>query len=229
MATEPALSIVVVEDHDILREEIVSYLQRPAWQVRGVDCGEDMDAVLRIHAVDVIVLDLNLPHEDGLSIARRLRSAMPSMGIVMLSARQRPSDRTSGYTAGADIYLTKPTNILELESVIHNLGRRLVPDVPKSGLSLTGSILRNISGEVSLTARETALIGALAVAPDRRLRTDMLLERLGLDSEDVRSRETLTVLVSRLHLKLETVLQEAHLLKALRGFGYALERPVLIK
>jgi len=103
------LTVVLVEDHDDLREEMLDYLRRPQWRVLGADSGAALNQWIARHPIDVVVLDVNLPGEDGFSIAQRLRATHPGLGIVLLTARTRPSDRSTGYRAGGDVYLTSPT------------------------------------------------------------------------------------------------------------------------
>lgn len=231
-APTPALDIVVVEDHEQLREQLVLFLQRPGWQVRGADCGEEMDELLRTRPAQIVVLDLNLPFEDGTSIARRLRMAMPQMGIVMLTARTRPSDRTAGYESGADVYLTKPTNVQELESVILNLARRLTPPA-ETGLVLdmTAMALRTAAGiAVPLTVTEVQLLHHLAMAPERQLDTDYLVHRLYHDPHAPPRREHLIVMISRLRSKInESALPHKDIVRAMRGYGYRLTMPITVR
>ncbi len=225
----PLLDIILVEDNDALREELVSFLQRPGWAVRGVDCGEAMDAALRSRPADIALLDLNLPFEDGLGIARRLRTVFPMMGIVLLTARTQPSDRRRGYEAGADVYLTKPTSVEELESVIHNLGRRVQP-VNDDALVLNPSALTLAApggAALRLTVTEAEMLHALALAPERQLHTEFLLYTLA-DKSITLTRENLAVLISRLRAKLENTLGQAEVIKAVRGVGYRLTPVVRI-
>ena len=119
------LELIVVEDHDLVREELVDFLMRPGVSVRGADDGEVLEALLRQRHADILIVDLNLPGEDGLSICRRMRHAFPEMGLVMLTARVLPMDKAVGYQHGADIYLTKPANVDELEAAVANLARRI--------------------------------------------------------------------------------------------------------
>ena len=225
------LDIVVVEDHDALREQLMAYLARPGWRLRGADCGEALDGLLRDQSADVVVLDLNLPFEDGTSIARRLRLAFPGMGIVMLTARVRPVDRTAGYASGADVYLTKPTNVEELESVIQNLARRLVPQPGADSalvLDQTSHCLRLPGGDnIQLTSKEAQLLRLLAMAPDLQLDTDYLLYQLYQDDETAGRRGNMTVLISRLRLKLSAT-ADKDLVRAVRGVGYRLGAKVVV-
>jgi DNA-binding response OmpR family regulator len=123
--SEQPLDIVVVEDHALVRDELVEFLTRPGITVRGVDDGLALDAALRQRHADILVVDLNLPAEDGLSICQRMRKAFPEMGLILLTARVMPSDKAAGYQSGADVYLTKPANVDELEAVVFNLSRRI--------------------------------------------------------------------------------------------------------
>ncbi|MDP2000607.1 MAG: response regulator transcription factor [Rhodoferax sp.] len=228
-----SLNIIVVEDHDVLREELVSFLARPNWGVRGVDSGEALDAALRTQPAHLVILDLNLPFEDGLSIARRLRASRPDMGIIMLTARTQPTERRLGYETGADVYLTKPANVHELESVVQNLGRRLAP-VAGPGLVLRLGQL-TLSGKaghsLKLTRTEAQLLHYLCTAPERQVDTDFLIRKLSQDYAIDTSREKLTVLISRLRTKMDQSLGagEGDMLKSVRGFGYQLMVSIAIE
>lgn len=233
---KPLLDIIVVEDNDALREQLLSFLARPGWRLRGADCGEQLDALLREGPAHLLVLDLNLPFEDGHSIALRMRAAFPQMGIVMLTARARPSDRTAGYASGADVYLTKPTNVEELESVVQNLARRLQP-APEASLvlDLAHLDLRDTQagpgGQVSLSLTETQLLRLLAMAPQRQLDTDYLLYQLyGEAAEAGNKRDLLAVMISRLRLKLNaSALPHKDLVRAVRGVGYRLTASLVVR
>ncbi len=109
------LKVVVVEDQADLREVIVAFLGKQAHDVRGFDCADDLDEHLAKDWVDVLILDLNLPGEDGYSISERLRNAHPDIYIIMLTARTAVEDRVKGYASGADIYLDKPVSPIELQ------------------------------------------------------------------------------------------------------------------
>ena len=123
--TNTNINIVVVEDNDLLREEMVSFLTRPGWQAHGVGSGKDLNVWLKQETPHLVVLDVNLPFEDGYMIASRLRSRYPLIGIVIMTARALHGERVIGYEAGADVCLTKPPSIRELAAVVQNLSRRL--------------------------------------------------------------------------------------------------------
>lgn len=222
------LNIAVVEDFDVLREELVWALDSPPWKAVGVGSGAALDRLLLSQPVDVVVLDLNLPGEDGLSIAQRLRQAWPSLGIVMLTARGAHTERASGFEAGADVYLTKPAQISEIEAVIRNLARRIAADTTRE--QTTGMLLQSAQlslGDrqgrwVPLTPTEAVLLKALAGAPGRELDLPSLqyaLERAGFGEP---SHSYLRVLVSRLRTKIREVWGDAEIIKAVHGKGYRL-------
>ena len=229
--TDHPLEIVVVEDHDLVRDELVDFLNRPGIRVRGAEDGEVLDALLRQRHADILVVDLNLPGEDGLSICQRMREAFPEIGLVMLTARVMPADKTAGYQSGADVYLTKPANVDELEAVVANLSRRirrrvsngLQLDVPRQQLALARGVA------VGLSLLEMRLLYELALAPERKLSTDLLLQRLDARGNNPALRDNLPVTISRLRQKLASGLGQAEVIKAVRGFGYQLTQAITVR
>lgn len=116
------LNILVVEDHDILREATVETLRQQGHQVTGIDCAEALDAEFGGVLFDVYVIDLRLPGEDGISLTRRLRLRQPGAGIILATARVLPQDREAGLVSGADIYLPKPLLPEDLLAAVAALG-----------------------------------------------------------------------------------------------------------
>ncbi|MDD2547133.1 MAG: response regulator transcription factor [Burkholderiaceae bacterium] len=229
MPTE--LTLVLVEDHDDLREEMVTYLQRPGWRVLGADSGAALNTLMVEHSVDLVVLYVSLPYEDGLSIAQRLRQTHPALGIVMLTARTRPSDRSSGYGAGADVYLTKPTNVAELVAVITNLLRRVQRSAEPARYQLLSSQrqLRAPNGHTwNLVAREVQLLQILALAPKQEKDIDVLVFEMDQRLETSLSPEHLAALISRLRQKLQDNPEGVNPITVQRGKGYRLILPLLI-
>jgi DNA-binding response OmpR family regulator len=218
------LKILVVEDHDDLREATVAALGAIGHRVRGVDCAEAMDEMLPRFSADILLLDLNLPGEDGFSISRRLRAAEPEIGIIMVTARNQAKDVTQGYGSGADIYVTKPISPEELDAAIQALSRRMRPQdrataplaINVQTLQLTGPL-----SVVDLSDHECQLLTALNRATDRRLETWQLLELLGKDADDNEKR-ALTVQFVRLRKKLADAGASDPSLKSIRGSGYQL-------
>lgn len=222
MATN--LKIVIVEDHDALRVMMVVHLESKGYQVTGLDSGSALDAYLAESKPDILVLDLTLPLEDGLSIATRIRAAYPQIHIIMLTARISESDRVLGYESGADIYLSKPVSVAELEASIRSIARRQVnTTVHEHDLWLDVISMRLEQGRqfTELTRQETQLLRALNEAPMQFLPAWALLERLGKDT-DSKSRSNLDVLITRLRKKLFSATGREGTLKVARNAGYQL-------
>lgn len=226
----PCLNIVVVEDHDLLRGAMVEVLREQGHSVVGLACAEAMDDEVGADPVDLLIVDLNLPGEDGINLARRFRAAQPRSGIVMVTARSQVLDKIHGYKSGADIYLTKPVAPEELLAAVAALGRRLEPhDGPlNAGTGATLLLdrrklsLRGPQADVSLSAAEAAILSALARAPGQRLDAWQLLELLGVDNDCANSKANLEVRMVRLRCKLKQSGAAPPHLRAIRLQGYQL-------
>lgn len=218
------LKIAVVEDHEDLRELFVDFIAGMGHRVFGCSLAEELDEHLGTETPDLIILDLNLPGEDGYSIARRIRAAHPGMYILMLTARAAIADRMRGYVDGADIYLTKPVSPHELAIVVENIERRLAHtldqgcrlSVNTSSLELRGPISSQV-----LMPQEFQLLKGLAEAPERQLPYCRLLEILELKLDD-KGKHTLEVRISRLKKKLHAVGGDQPAIKSIWKEGYRL-------
>ena len=218
------LNIIVVEDHDDLREITVETLRGVGHHVVGVACAEELVEIANTMHVDLMLIDLNLPGEDGISLARRIRQGQPDIGIIMLTARGKVSEKLQGYESGADIYLTKPTTMQELTATVLALSRRLKPARPiTSALKLDLHQL-TLSGEqsmVSLSAQEASLLAALARAPGQRLENWQLMALLGKREIDY-SKAGLEMQITRLRKKLLQASVNEQPIKVIRQYGYQL-------
>ena len=220
----PALCIVVVEDHDALREVTVEALRQQGHQVCGVDCAEALPDEVRLASIDLLIIDLNLPGEDGISLTGRIRAAQPDVGIIMVTARSRLSDRLSGYDSGADIYLTKPVATDELLAAIRALTRRLRPVAQahtQCALKLQSLTLEGPHGSVRLSALEAAQLAAFARARDQQLETWQLIQLSEKDVSEA-SKKALEVQIVRLRKKLLQAGASETAIRAIRGQGYRL-------
>jgi len=224
------MNIVVVEDNDNLREAVVDLLLQQGHSVRGLCCAEDLDDAAAQVAIDLLVVDLNLPGEDGLSLTRRLRRAQPGLRVLMMTARREVPDKVRGYELGADIYLTKPMSLEELNAAVLALGRQLKPG--QSGVP-TGPVLilrvsvlqaQGPAGTVKLNANEVSLLCALARAADQRLGHWQLLEAMALNVSEA-NLDKLRLRMMRLRNKLLGLGFEGSILEARRGDGYQLCLP----
>lgn len=230
------LNIIVVEDHDALREVTMAALQGDGHRVTGVASGQALSALQADPATppaDLLVLDLNLPGEDGISIARRFRRAQPDVGIVMVTARGLLTQRMQGYESGADLYLTKPASLDELRIAIAALTRRLKR--PSAGtdeappgvitLNLRQLLISGKAAQVEVSASEAELLAAMAKAPQQRLESWQLVELLGKTESSYR-KSNLQVLIFRLRKKLAQAGAGDHAIKVIRQVGYQLGVPI---
>lgn len=222
------MNILVVEDNDELRDLTAEVLTAAGHRVQAVDCAEAVPELAG--QTDLVVLDLNLPGEDGLALARRLRATQPGIGILMVTARNLTVDRLQGYGHGADVYLSKPVTFDELLATITALGRRLHPKHPPQALKLQATALQlcGVDGQrVGLNVVEVNLLTALARAADARLETWQLLQLPGSPlPQDPKA--ALELRLVRLRKKLEQAGAPAGSIKALRGWGYQLCVPLCI-
>jgi DNA-binding response OmpR family regulator len=225
------LNIIVVEDHDDLRMVTVAALRAMGHTVRGVDCAEALDDEVARFPADLLLLDLNLPGEDGISLARRMRQAQPEIGIIMVTARGAVQDVLAGYGNGADIYVTKPATSEQLGAAITALSRRLKPSAKNAGaltLDTTVLQLKGPGGLVNVSDYESLLLAAMAKAADHRLETWQMLELTG-KAADESDKRTLVVQMARLRKKLTDAGASEPTIKSIRGTGYQLCVPLELR
>ena len=223
------INIAVVEDHDALREVMISHIEQMGHHVFGADGGESLDDLLASYTFDLLILDLNLPGEDGLSIAKRMRQAFSEIFIIMMTARNTEKDRIVGYEFGADIYLPKTTSLRELEAAISTIARRRsVKNASTQAIKLDVQKMCLIgSQEVPLGRSELILLKALAESPNQRLDYWRLLELIGKGVDD-RSKSNLEVMVVRLRKKIALAGPQQESIRSLHKEGYQLICPIEI-
>ncbi|PIT71527.1 response regulator transcription factor [Limnohabitans sp. G3-2] len=238
VSAAPLGELIVVDDNLRLSEELSLVLNAARWTVRCADDGESLRRCVAQQEPDIVLLDLNLPGEDGISLCKWLRSTHPRVGIVMLTARVMGIDRTEGYVAGADIYLTKPTRAEELVAVVHNLLRRsqlATPastqpqDVPWTLHVKDHRLLSPKLDMLSLTPSECLLLETLALG-NGLCTYEQLTDQLGhTELSDKQAKARLEVIVSRLRSKLAKFPVDRLEIKTDHGTGYSLTRPLAIK
>lgn len=220
MATQ--LNIVVVEDNDELRQAMVDALTREGHRVIGVDCSEALPEKILHALIDLLVIDVNLPGEDGLSLALRVRQSHPEIGIVIVSARAESEQKREGYASGADIYLTKPVSLEELNAAIYALARRLkVTSVPEM-LTLNKGQLLLMGPEkqsVPLNVSEVCLLSAFCMASGSRLEKWQLIEILQKESANDPV-ATMELVIVRLRKKIRQVGILTPSIQVIRHWGY---------
>lgn len=223
--------ILVVDDDPGIREVLCDYLVQHGYQARGAASAAEMDRALASGLTDLIVLDLMMPGEDGLSVVRRLSGTPP---VVMLSAMGEDTDRIVGLELGADDYLAKPCNPRELLARIRAVLRRpRDDDTPAEAaltfdgwtLDLVRRELTRADGEtVPLSAGEFGLLRAFVERPGRILTRDQLLEAARGSEADVFDR-AMDVQISRLRKKLDDG-SGRDLITTIRGEGYRFDARV---
>lgn len=223
------LNIIVVEDNDDLLEATVDALCRLGHDARGASDGRVLDSLYIDFLADLLVLDLNLPGEDGLSISRRMRAAQPDIGIIIVTARARLEDKVAGYRSGADIYLSKPVSSEELAAAIAALSRRVSPGSAGDATTLNPDKLQlqGSRGVVDVSYQECSLLRAFVDADGHCVNTAQLLEISGKTVEKA-NKGTLEVQLVRLRKKLVEAGAGDPSIKARRGTGYQLCVPVTV-
>jgi two-component system OmpR family response regulator len=230
--------ILIVDDDPEIRRLLVDYLARNGFETAAARDGREMAQMLDRHAVDLVVLDLNLPDADGLTLCRdlRVRSNLP---VLMLTARGEEADRIVGIEMGADDYLVKPFSPRELVARIKAVLRRtraLPPNLqPESQrclvfagwrLDTASRVLAAPDGVlVPLSGGEYRLLRLLLDHPNRVLHRDQLTELIHGRAAEPYDR-AIDVQVSRLRQRLRDDSREPQLIKTVRGEGYVLAADV---
>ena len=145
--------IVVVDDEEDLREPVAAYLREQGMEVDEAGGGADLDTILARGMPTLVVLDVTMPDEDGFSIARRLRSMNPTIGIVMLTARRDVIDRVVGLELGADDYIMKPFEPRELLARIRSVLRRLGAAQVEAAAEPADAVQEEVAEEGATAAR----------------------------------------------------------------------------
>lgn len=220
--------IYCVEDDDSIRELVVYTLRSGGFEAEGFSDGKALDqALLKEQKPALILLDVMLPGEDGVSILRRIRASARTrrIPVILATARGAEYDKVLGLDSGADDYIAKPFGMMELLSRVKAVLRRCAPE--GDGDSLTagevqmqpGRHLVTVAGrEITLTLKEFELLRLLMGSPGRVFTRDMLIERLWGYDFDGETR-TVDVHVRTLRQKLGDA---SHIIETVRGVGYRL-------
>jgi len=230
--TESANKILVVDDDHRLRDLLERYLQEQGFEVKVVPDGKAMDKALAREYFKLIVLDLMLPGEDGLTICRRLRGQANDIPILMLTAKGDEVDRIVGLEIGADDYLPKPFNPRELVARINAVLRRhnstpagapeqehIQITIGNYVLDLGTRLLSSGDDKVNLTTGQYALLKALVTQPHKPLSRDALMAQL--NERDYESFDrSIDVQISRLRKILEDDPKVPRYIQTVWGHGY---------
>jgi two-component system, OmpR family, response regulator len=229
-----ASHVLVVDDDQQMRQLVSDYLAQNDIRVTAVVTGKEMLEVLSAEVIDLIVLDLRLPGEDGMHLARGLRESSNKIPIIMVTGRLDEADRVMGLELGADDYLTKPFSPRELLARIRAVMRRYEAVAPLPGrdeglrayrfagweLNLWRRHLTSPKGErIPLSNGEFNLLAAFCAAPERVLTREQLLDLSRLHTTEVYDR-SIDVQILRLRRKIEVDATKPELIRTERGAGY---------
>jgi two-component system OmpR family response regulator len=227
--------VLIVDDDPDIRDLVLHEVHQQGWTATEAGDEAELAAALRLRSPDIILLDIRLPDQDGLTIARRLR-ATSTIPIIMLTGMGSDIDRVVGLELGADDYVVKPFNPRELIARIRAVLRRTSGQAVKTApaeslghdcrrfegwlLDRTARVLTDPAGNpVSLTNAEYLLLEAMVDAPHRVLSREHLLERTHSFEAAVFDR-TIDVLILRLRRKIEPNPQAPRFIRTERGAGY---------
>ncbi len=223
--------VLVVDDDSRLRALLQRYLAENGFRVTTADHAADARDKLRFLQPDLLVLDVSMPGETGLSLTQSLRAEPGTPPILLLTARRAPEDAIAGFEAGADDYLGKPFEPRELVLRLRAMLRRAAPPPAVASaparlrlgpleFDLARAELRGPDGPVHLTGGESGLLAALAARPGAVLSREDLAAALGSDDSGERA---IDVQVTRLRRKIEADPREPRFLHTVRGRGYTLK------
>ncbi len=238
MISEP--HILVVDDHESIREPLAEYLQKNGFRVSTSANGAEMNRLLKCSAIDLIVLDVLMPGESGLEICRRIR-ATKDIPIILLTAMIDDTDIIIGLEMGADDYVTKPFNPRELLARIKNVLRR-TNSLPKhmsnleSGFITFGEWILNVDQHslmkvgkeevIPLSTADFKLLSTFLEHPKIVLSRDQLLDQTGGRGGEVFDR-SVDNQISRLRKKIEVDPKNPLIIKTIWGGGYMLTENVV--
>jgi two-component system OmpR family response regulator len=232
--------IIIVDDEAPAREMVGDYLKMHGFTVTLCDGGKSLRGAIENGLPDLVVLDLNMPEEDGLSIIRDLKSRS-NIPVIMLTATASPIDRVVGLELGADDYVAKPCELRELMARIRSVLRRAAPQKPVPAaaetpatkavkeqlvrfgtkwLDLEAQALRDDEGnEHPLTASEFSLLKVFAANPKRVLSRERLLELANARDAEAFDR-AVDLRIMRIRRKIELDPTKPAVIRTIRGGGY---------
>ncbi len=216
--------ILAIDDDDRLRELLKRFLTREGHDVTTAKDAASARKLMAAMSFDLVILDVMMPGEDGLSLLRSVREKKQDTPVILLTARGLPAERIEGLRIGADDYLSKPFEPEELVLRIASILKRAVPEAPVEEIKLSGMVFHVARGElrkdgriVRLTESETQLLSILAQRAGAAIsRHDLaMLTAAGVE-------RSVDVQVTRLRRKIERDPREPVHLQTVRGVGYRL-------
>lgn len=230
-------SILVVDDEKEIADLIEIYLKNDGYNVYKADNGEDALSIVEKYPIHLVILDIMMPGLDGLEVCRRIRMDK-NIPIIMLSAKSQDMDKIMGLTTGADDYITKPFNPLELLARVKSQLRRYIYLNPKarieqrqnadivqaSDIIIDKSCHRVYVGdrEVNLTPTEFGILLLLASSPNRVFSSEEIFEKVW-EERYFESNNTVMVHIRKLREKIEVNPRNPQYIKTVWGVGYKFE------
>lgn len=218
--------IAVVEDDEDLLDNVMSYLQIHEFDVWGVTNAEAFYKQLLKSPVDVVILDINLPSEDGFCVAEHLQD-MPEMIVIIISARRSVDDRLKALNLGAERYLVKPVDFNELVANIHAAMRGRIQKSSHQWLLHQNEWLLISPNEqhITLTASEYFFLRILILAEGKVVSRKEIMEKLFDGKDYVNINDRLDTLVARLRRKAQKELSISLPIKTITATGYVFTAP----
>jgi DNA-binding response OmpR family regulator len=222
------IKVLVVEDEAPIRKFITINLKRSGYEVLEADSGEKALEIVRVHNPRIVVLDIMLPGMDGFEVCRRIRQGSPDTVIIMLTARAQDTDKISGLELGADDYMVKPFNPLELMARIKTILRRTGDGKENQVEAVAcGELLLDLrtqkffkrNAEIELTPTEFSILKVFMTSTGKALsRNDLLNTVWGRNYFG--DLKTVDVYIRRIREKIEDSPSDPKLIETVWGFGY---------
>lgn len=225
------MHLLIVEDQPVLQQVLVSHLEGAGFKVSVFSSAEAVFEQGAHLDCQLAVIDINLPGEDGLTLAKKLKNSHADIGIIILTVHHELGVKVKGYESGADLFLTKPIDPQELVASINALKRRLVAtygSYEEVKFDPVKQKLMVATQQISLSYLETHILHNLTRADGLKMEYWQLLEICRLDLDE-KGRKQLEVIMSRLRTKLIKVGLAADALKSIRGYGYMLRQAMSIQ
>lgn len=219
------MRLLLAEDDLPLAEALTTLLTRAGYVVDCVHDGASAEALVRAETFDLVILDLNLPQMDGLSVLRSMRQRANQAAVLILTARGAPEERVRGLDLGADDYMAKPFDVAELEARVRSILRRQA-GLKSSVVSLAGVTydlktrrFTTDSAELDLPPRERALLELLFLRPGKVVTKEAIVQSL-TSMDEILSDNAIEQYVSRLRRR---IAPHGLAMKTARGLGYYIE------
>lgn len=219
-------TILIVEDEKNIRSFLMINLKRNGYKVFETECGEEAVKIVQENNIDMVLLDLMLPGIDGYETSRRIRQLNQNIGIIMLTAKGQDMDKIMGLEYGADDYIVKPFNpmelILRIKAILRRIGSNSKDNMIKRGRFLIDTyskIIKKDDEELELTPTEYLLMKLFLENPMKAFERDQLLDLIW-GKDYFGDRKIIDVNIRRLRAKIEDNPSEPKYIETVWGVGY---------